>query len=375
MMSFGLQYRRKIMELTSDRDKLKALQLIAGLIKPEEKFNYEGLDNQEILLEATDIALSNKIFFPFYEELIKVQREIPEYISKIANEKLKRKKLYDEALIEIIETSSRKDVKFMIFKTIKPFTYIGDDIDIFLPSTELRFFISLLEKHGYHLLGHGPGETTLGKRVLDEHIVIDIHKDFSASFIPYVDKNRVWLEKREINFDGHKIYVPSLLNELLIIASHSVLKEFQINLADFFYTLFLSKEINWRKLYLLAHTENMYYTLIIFLGAIKNIYELLYCHQPSFSNLPLNDTSLPIILKASNRILRNDIFRVAYMPYRYRVNLPAIAYIDKFRGELLSGHGNDPLTFLLNILRAPFTSKEGISILWKYMKSSVNNML
>jgi len=355
------------MVLTDDVCSLKALRLVANLVKPVGKFHYNVLEDYEVLLKASDIAFNNKIFLPFYEGLTKIKREAPDRICEITSRQLRKKKLFDEALTKIAEAAERRDLEFMVFKTLKPFTYVGDDIDFFLPTSNFKSFIELLKEQGYHLMGYGPPEATFVKEVSDMHVMMDVHRAFSASYVPYLDGMRVWGRRVEREFNGYKVHVPSLKDEMLILVGHSVMKEFRINLADFYHAIFLLDEVDWNELCSSAHVESMYYALVIFINTVKYIYELLYLQQPS--NVTISNNGY--LLGVADKVLWVDLSRGTLMPYFYHLYLPAIAYLDKLRCNVFHERGGDLLTFLFNMLKAPFTNKEGISILLNYLSRSV----
>jgi hypothetical protein len=340
----------------------KGLRLVAHTIKPIEGFREEFQD-RKVLHEAAGIAKRNKVFLAFYEGLKEMLSEIPEYIQKVAKREFTRRRLYEEALTEIAETAELEGIEFMVFK-IKSFTYVGDDIDVFLPSKEgFECFIELLETIGYNLIGYGPPEATLAKGVQGFQIMIDVHRAFSASYMPYVNGSRVWRRRVKRKRNGLNVSVPSLEDELLILAGHSLLKEFRLNLAEFYHTLFLLPKANWSRLDKLARNEKMDYSLKIFLYTVGQMYEALYSGK---LGLPIARDDRDILVKTACKVLSKSLKSGISMPYRFPLYLPVVAYLDKLRTGIVEGKG-ESLNFLLSFLKTPFTSKEGITVLWKYV--------
>jgi len=352
--------------MTTDRE-LKALRLVSHLITLGWKPDEEALDDQDVLREAADLALKNKVFLAFYEGLTKVKGDIPDYVNGIAERQLKRKRVYANVLKEFVDIAERNDINFLVFKTVKPFTYIGDDVDVLLPSTrEFDLLAGVLEDHGYHFIGSGPPEATFLKRVDGVNVYVDAHKKLSASYIPYVDENRVWACRMKAGLYGCGVYVPSPVYDILIVAGHSLMKEFRINLAEFYHALLSLNKVNWNKLCEAASIENMSLAFNIFMNTVKQLFNAIY-GSPTSQCIRLPMHSFPTAI--AERILCRDLTRNFGMPYSYHIALPFMAYVDKLRDGLASETGSFPL--LLSILRAPFTNVYGIKVLTNYLRQSV----
>jgi hypothetical protein len=346
---------------------LDALRLIAHTIQPIEDIDKRILHDEKLLSEAIAIAKKNKVFLAFYTGLTNLHLRVPNYAREMAKKEFKRKTLYEEALVEIAEAAERENIEFMVFKSIKPFPYVGDDIDVFIPNNEdFRAFIEVFRGLGYQSLGEGPPEETMAKRVQGFSIMIDVHRAFSASYIPYVDGARVWRRRVKRRFNGFDIFVPSIEDEILILAGHSLLKEFKMNLAEFFNAVILLPKVDWEKLSKLALAEKMGCALEIFMYILRHLYKTIYHKYILFHNF--NALSDGYLLKVAFKVIDDDLKDEINMPYHYPLSLPTIAYLSKLEESIVSG-GRALLNILLGFARAPFTSKEGVNVLWKYIAS------
>jgi hypothetical protein len=344
---------------------LDTLRLIAHTIQPIKDFDKGILYDEKLLSEAIAIAKKNKVFLAFYIGLSDLHLRVPNYAKKMAQKEFKRKTLYEEALAEIAGAAEHENIKFMVFKSIKPFPYVGDDIDIFVPSNdEFKAFIKLLRNLGYRSLGRGPPEETVAKKVQGFSIMVDVHRAFSASYIPYVNGSRVWRRKVKHKFNGFDIFVPSMEDEILILVGHSLLKEFRLNLAEFFNIIMLYPKVNQEKLSKLALAEKIDCTLNIAIYIVKSIYEMIYREYFPFPNF--NALSDDFLVKVAFKVVDNDLKDGVNMPYYYPLPLPIIAYLDKLKEGIIDG-GRESLNILLSFAKAPFTSKEGVNVLWKYI--------
>lgn len=349
-----------------NKQELEALRLVAHSITPNWKVDEDILNDEDILKEAVNIALKNKVFIAFYEGLKEVKDDIPNYIEENAKHQLKRLNAYTKAFREFTEIAEDNNIKFMIIKSAKPFTYVGDDIDILSPSiNEFNRLVSILKNHGYYFLGSGPPEATFLKRVDGVNFYLDIHRKLSASQVPYVDAGRAWNSRRKGELYGCSTYVPSFEYDILIVAGHSVMKEFRINLADFLHVILSIHHLNLDRLYEEAEIENLRLALDIFMSVVKKFSTLIY--NNSLWDIKLSEGSL--LTPIAEAILRKHLIKNFRMPYFYHVALPAMAYAEKLYSGLASGE--DMFQLLSNFLKAPFTNIYGIKVLINYLRQAV----
>ena len=152
----------------------------------------------------------------------------------------KRCKEQRRVIIEIAQIAESLGVDILIVKTLKPFKYAPDDIDILVINNEDHsVFINSLLKRGYILHKKGTPEVTLRRLVNGIIIDLDIHVKMGAGPYEYIDKHYLWKRRIYKELDSMKIPVPNDVDELLIMSAHAIMKEFMITIADITHILFL----------------------------------------------------------------------------------------------------------------------------------------
>jgi len=350
---------------------LTPVRLVTQLIIPLERMDLrERLRNvgKELLLDASDISRKNKVFLPFYNALTEYmdQKSIPISIREKAAEQINRRNLYKKVLEDISEAVS-EEVDFMVIKTLKSPTYVGDDVDLFIPKEdEFHLFIKVLSKLGYRIVGYGAPGVTLGKFDYEKPVLVDVYMKISASHIQYIDSRRIWKDRKELDLDEFKIWIPSPCYELLLTIGHSIFKEFHLFLSDFQYAIQVCSQVGWEKVFETAYKENMKLAFIIFMRTVERIYELLCGQQVPYGSFSHSN----FIEKRFCRILDEDIANKLTMPYAYPILIPILAYIDKLVNGIFFKRER-PSALLSNFLRAPFTSEYGVMILINYLKEVI----
>jgi len=183
-------------------------------------------------------AKVNKVLFLLghYDDRI---RKTSEWIviDKRCREQLK-------TIIEVVELAEKLGIEILIVKTLKPFRYAPDDIDILvIEENNLCMLLDSLRKRGYILHKKGTPEVTLRKIVNGIIIDLDVHTKMGAGSYEYIDKHYLWKRRIYKNVSDRKITTPNEVDELLITAAHAVMKELMIRLADVAHVLFLDKSI------------------------------------------------------------------------------------------------------------------------------------
>jgi hypothetical protein len=360
---------REAFKANPDDRCLKALRVVANSILPINREALSWARDENVLLKAIELAGKNRVLLAFHEGLSKLGLNACERLKEMVRREARRKEIFEKALEEIAKASERNGIEFMVFKSIKPFPYVGDDIDVFTPNNEeFKMFMGLLRCLGYRSLGGGPPEETVAKRVQGVSVMIDVHRAFSASYIPYVDGARVWRRRVKRRLNGFDVFAPSMEDEILILVGHSLLKEFRVNLAELFHAVMLFLKADWNELSKLALAEKMSYALRIFTYIARHVYETIYHKTFPFSDF--NVLSDGYLLKVAFKVIENDLKNGINMPYYYPLPLPSIAYLSKLKESIVGG-GRESLNTLLCFIKAPFTSEEGVNVLWKYIINHV----
>jgi hypothetical protein len=174
----------------------------------------------------------NLEFFRYNKLLVATGIMLEECFSfntKITDSRLKRFELYLSEARSIVEKSYNKSIKIVIFKTFTEFPKDIADIDVLLYSCEeLTNFENILKNMNYRRRKVGLEQNLWSKRINDTIIDLEVHTEIAAAEFKYYPKELVF--KRALLKNG--LILPSHIDTLLILASHSTIKDLYITLAD-----------------------------------------------------------------------------------------------------------------------------------------------
>ena len=340
-------------------EKMQALSLIADVINPQMKTSSNMNRHLELLSIATEIAVKNKIILSFYEKYLDLGINIPDSMHKVAATFKKRKEGQREAIGELLQISDALGIEFMVVKTLKPFNYVGDDIDLLVSNNHsLKLLINALRSHGYFIRKVGTPEIIVRKYILNVPIDLDIHHQLSAGYIPYISARDVWNKRIKKKIDGYEVYAPAPMHEMLITVGHSLLKELRMTLADFYHLLIVLKNLKLDDLYHEAAKHGLGNALRIFISVANRFHKYFY-HEEVI--VGINRECVKFI-DIHDTIIRHRILKLKYdMPYVYPIELLFLAYADKFKHEVSERGFNAVLDFM----RTP--SAKGINLILDYL--------
>ena len=151
-----------------------------------------------------------------------------------------------KAIKEVTLLSEKLGIDILIVKTFKPFNYAPDDIDVLLiDSNALEDLINIMtNEYDYFVRKVGTPEVTLRRIVNNTFVDVDIHTKMGAGPYEYIDKHYLWKRRKKLNFDKFSINIPNPIDELIITAAHSVMKELQVLLADLLHLVNFTKHYN-----------------------------------------------------------------------------------------------------------------------------------
>ena len=196
------------------------------------------LAENNISQDLIDFAKVNKVLFLLghYNDRIRKTNEWV-MLNRRYREQLR-------SIVDVIDLAERLGIDILIVKTLKPFRYAPDDIDILvIEESNLYMFLNHLRKQGYIVHKKGTPEVTLRKIINNIIIDLDIHAKMGAGPYEYIDRHYLWRRRIYKNIYNRKIPVPNEVDELLITAAHAIMKEFMILLADVIHVLSLNKLI------------------------------------------------------------------------------------------------------------------------------------
>ena len=183
----------------------------------------------------------------------------PEYLpASLAKREKLRYYSYISLIKELNDILTNNHINYVLIKTIMPFKYLSNDIDILVTdASQYSIFIKALKENGYKILHMSPSEVRFKKRKYEQRI--DIY-----SSIVYLGLNLKWLTRSIINekvkfslIEKCSLYIPNLANELVLNAFHALLGHNSISLFD--------------KIYCLSILDTLSKNFLIFNNIIDNI--------------------------------------------------------------------------------------------------------
>ena len=192
------------------------------------EFNTKNQD-LDFLLHLTSI---NNVEFQFAKNLLSLrcfklnhdeERKLGEILECCEN----NYKQYLETIKYITSFLSKKDIKYLVIKSYAPYSFVKDDVDILI--TERNKYLDVVEflkRDNWHFSNQQESQIHFDQNSM---IQIDLHKwigwdKFGTSGIGVnlFDNNKLWKRHRKVNWEGIEINLPSVEDDILIIAAHSI---------------------------------------------------------------------------------------------------------------------------------------------------------
>ena len=189
-------------------------------------------------LSLIKLAKLNKMSLFFLESLGRFRRHLPLEAQLLHYRDKHRKTLELTALVSSL--FEELDIRYTIFKTLKPFPYTPADIDILLRSTrDLTKASQILEKKGLKPLDRDLYGLTMFS--VDHSLNVDLTTEVAASSFIYLDKNLLFKHASQVKVDGFKVQTLKPHADLVAVAAHCMYKEQIYTLSDY-YTFALSSQ-------------------------------------------------------------------------------------------------------------------------------------
>lgn len=210
-----------------------------SLIINELLYNYFMRIPREYVIR---VARINKVLYQLGNLFPEIQKS-DEWI-----EISKRRCAQVEELIKFNEIANKVGLKYAVVKTFRFPEYVPDDIDILVhPDSRhlIRDFISLLiERYGYFFRSRGTTEMTVRKNICGTYVDFDIHASLAAGPYIYLDARFVFENIITIKMRQENIPTVNQKLEFIISAAHSIMKEFELTMADLLTFLYLYSPMN-----------------------------------------------------------------------------------------------------------------------------------
>ena len=208
---------------------LNFLKLIGS---PYDNHSPENLDFDSS--SFLDFAVKNRIRLLYLNSLDR-HRRLGTFQEK-RNELLRKYQEIQRAFFKISNHLNNSQVKYALFKSIRPYQEVTVDIDILIFGNQYQKVLDSLYAAGYLYLGEGPLSTTFRDREVG--IGLDIYDEVGVSHIIYMDKNQLeeFVTPISLSVDcTAKSLNPAA--DLLAVIAHSVIKEHMYVLSEYYTTL------------------------------------------------------------------------------------------------------------------------------------------
>lgn len=137
---------------------------------------------------------------------------------------------YNKDVLRISQSFESSGLKFFMMKTIRSYNYADDDIDFICVEKE-RFneYVKIFNQLGYEFLWNRSMLREPGKYFFvgresggEKRALIHAHRGITWNGIEFLDSNIAWGRLRSVEISGKSIKVPSIEDEMLIMAAHSL---------------------------------------------------------------------------------------------------------------------------------------------------------
>ena len=185
-------------------------------------------------------AIRNRIPF-FYLGALKRQDKLGELREEYDIRQKRYLRMLD-AMVKISDFLDSINVESAIFKTIKPYPAVCNDVDVICLGSDKDYekIIEAMLRAGYEKApppSVSPRQTKLVHSV--EGHVIDLHKNIGISGIVYMDKKRLNKYKTKVKLtSGSRVNALTPQADLAIVMLHSIVSEQLYTLADYYTTVY-----------------------------------------------------------------------------------------------------------------------------------------
>lgn len=323
-------------------DTLKLIQLIE---QPQIECKSDDIEEKE-LMRLFQISFENGISHYFLTQIITLLHDL-DYTDLIkTHEQYKNRELhYIEAFKRIINLMYLYDISHVIFKTLKPYPFMGSSYDIDLliltiSNTKLKNTLNNLIDKNYVIKSMSINHIALHD--MDYDINIDLYIAPSYADMIYIDKTEL-SPSQKIDIYGVNANVLPVEEELLIMILDSVYSDRRYKLKDYYNILLLINKMSHQQKCAfkeLTHRHNMKYAINLVLHLTNHLYYITHKNHSNDIN-KINKTNplyYPIIKFEIKRLMKHGT------PMRYHIITFLISHIIK--------HG--PFKAFLELFTWPF---------------------
>lgn len=190
------------------------------------------------------LAFRNKIPITYLNSLPTGERKKASQKTEYHNRRFQRMAKVTKDITGILE---EEGIYYTTFKTLKPFREEVADVDILIFDS-LKKATRALTKAGFGVLEKGSFATTLcdseTHRQWKTEIMIDLHEKICVNNLEYINKEELKTHIISKDLWGFRCNLLSLEADLFVLIAHSALKEWVLDLADYYTTLHYLSRMN-----------------------------------------------------------------------------------------------------------------------------------
>ena len=321
----------------------------------DSKYDYIEEFNQKCLEEALNFAFKHKILPLFLAGCNTLNITLPTVAESYKKTYEARWRARLETIKDIVQISQEHGLQVVIFKTLKPFPYDPDDVDVLaLDNRSFQILVNELKRRNFFQLFKGTPEVSFRKLFPDTYVDVDIHTELAIGYLKILDKEfvRKAIVYRSIKVDRTCIKVPVLSDVVEVVreAAYVLLKDFSITPASFFLGIHALKNLDYKDLQRTAQRVALAFHLEIYLATVYLLAASMFGWDY------VNDIKY---VPSMSALLLLNLKKPYDIPYMYHPFHVTVAYLAKIFGEIK----NKNVNVVLQVFHQPSAKGVG-SILW-----------
>lgn len=227
-----------------------------------------------------DLAEKNKLQFHTCLRIQDINEAVPNAVRKriqdIVTDKKNKFKINLAVLKSVLDVLDKFEIPSMVIKTFPYYPQESPDIDLLIVGrSNWRKAIRLLL---------GQGRVVRRLKFENSKVLVSpnihLHSSISWNDVQYLSISDVWKRHRTELIDGVTVAVPSIEDEILIAAAHSIFETNKINLGEIVNLNFLfEKKPSWEYLHEASRKYGWFNALYFFIKALSTLNEIFYNHS------------------------------------------------------------------------------------------------
>ena len=305
-------------------------------------------------LEMLDLACKNKLLDMYLNRLPESFKDDVD-IRGVIRRRNRRRTVFYKTLVDTVSVLNKADVEYTLFKTLKPFCFLPNDVDVLVfDSRYLEDAKRALMHLGYTLDEYEPNVVSLKS---PEGVPVELHSEISVSYIIYLDKLILRPYVESISIDGVEAFSLSPEAELLCTIAHSVFKENIITLADYIDVRVRVRQLrelkSFRNLIRDSKTESGVYLILKIATFLE---ELVYGEAESVGRLgdELKSNCTSVIDAYVTKLMRKPLF-----PHKFHPMILTLLFADLISRSVKARLSLRDQAFNLLNIRNPHTRMLG----------------